>query len=106
MSEECSEAAPSGGSGGSHHARPLDHHPPMWLQPPLWDANYVVITARLIVDGPGGGLTASVECTDFWTGERIACEVLPSLVDATHRLVALAWIEQLMLSYAEAVAPF
>jgi hypothetical protein len=106
MDEECSAAAPIRGSVPSRdpgHVSPREH---LWTQAQLWDASEIVITSRLVVDGPGGLLTASVDCTSFWDGTRLACEVRPALRFPHDRLVALAWIEALCIEWSDRAAPF
>lgn len=78
----------------------------VWTQPQLWDASEVILCARMVVDGPGGTFTASVEATEFWSGDRLACEVRPGLRFPTDRMVALAWIEALMVEWSNRCAPF
>jgi len=106
MDEECSEAAPSGPGGSVDHVGPRHPRQSVWSQPQLWDASEIVIHTRMVIDGAGGEFTASVECTDFWSGERLACEVRPGLRFPADRLVALAWFEAMTLHYSDRCAPF
>src|SRR6185295_14792450 len=106
MDEECSEAAPDSPGRSVHHARLRGPRHTVWSQPQLWDATQIVLHARMVIDGPGGDLTVSVECTDFWSGERLACEVRPALRFPTDRLVALAWVEALLVEWSDRASPF
>ena len=106
MDEECSEAAPSGPGFRAPDRRHQPSVENLWSQPALWANSEVIIRTQLVVDGPGGLLSASCEALDFWSGERIACEVRPSMRFPGEAHLALLWLEERQTTWLTAVAPF
>jgi hypothetical protein len=106
MHEECSEAAPIIGDPGAADMGSQRLDSTLWSQPQLWPSSEVVITARLVVDGPGGLICSSVAVADFWSGEELAVDVRPALRFPQQAALSLLFIEERIRSALQQVGLF
>jgi len=77
-----------------------------WSQEALFGVAQVVLTPKLIIDGPAGSIVASLTLQDFPAGEWLACEVRPGLRFPQDLDLALDWITALARAWCDKIAPF
>jgi len=85
---------------------PVGDRGPSWEQLSALPPNYLIIEPKLVISGTEGMLTASITVSDFWSSERIACEVRPALRYPQDLHVTLLWLEERILHFSSGVAPF
>jgi hypothetical protein len=79
---------------------------PSWDQQTLFGSVHVIIQPQFVVDAAAGSMAVSVTVREFWSGDRLACEVNPALRFPADMPVALAWIEQRCMFFASQLSPF
>jgi len=101
-----SEANPNDLDGVDSPTARVESASSSWEQLMLAPPNYLVIDSKMIISGVEGMLTASVTVSDFWSTERIACEVRPAMRYPQDLHLTLAWLEERVLHYSAGVSPF
>jgi len=91
----------------------LDERPVRPESPPavsgqnsLFGVAHVVLTPKIIIEGPTGSLNVSLTVEEFSTGQWLACEVRPGLRFPQDLDLALDWIVALSRSWCAQISPF
>jgi hypothetical protein len=106
MVKSSSEASTDISSVGDSSTVPLDDAHGGWSQLELLGHGHVVITPNMVIDAPGGTCNVSITVRDFWTGSRIACEVIPVVPFPQNFELALLWLEERIKHYSANLPPF